>query len=690
MTANSGVRFTCVYLLALITLVLSFCLTAQVSAQVVGATISGTVTDSSGSKMPGVDISITNVGTGIVTNTVTKGEGSFTVPNLQPGSYQISASQKGFSTLVRKGISLTVGQELILNLSLQVGSVNEQVTVTADAPTVNLANATISGVIEQRTVQELPLNGRSWTDLATLQPGVHASQDQPPITAGDRIKRGLGLELTISGARPQQNNYLLDGVNINDYANAGPGSVLGGNLGTDAVAEFAVLTTNYSAEYGRTSGGVITATTKSGTNEIHGSAYEFLRNAALDADSFIDNAQGNPKPAFRKNQFGGSLGGPIQKDKTFIFGDYEGVRQALGITTVSNVLSTDALNGIINMAPDPVNFPLCAAIAGDPNQCKVNIDPNTARFLATGLIPKATSGDVPGVNSAQFAFTQLQITAENFFIIRADHTFSSKDRIFATYQFDKASQSIPDQYNTLLLHNPMFRQTVAVEESHVFSTALLNSLRVGFNRDNVESPSGATAINPAAADTTLGYIPGTSIGNVSINSDGLAGYPGGVDVQAPFKFHWNSIQVYDNVFYTKGKHSLKFGANVERIRGNTFGADFPGGQLILPTLYDFLVNDTASVNADVPGTVTGRGVRQTIFGAYVQDDYHVRPNLTVNIGLRYEMASVITERGRKARQSSGLQRCVQQSATSRRDSGARPGTDLYGKPLHQQSHQEEL
>ncbi len=169
------------------------------------------------------------------------------MPNLQPGNYEISAAAKGFSTLLRKGITLTVGQELILNLSLQVGGVNEQVTVTAEAPTVNLANATISGVIEQRTVQELPLNGRSWTDLATLQPGVHPSQNQPPITAGDRVKRGLGLELTISGARPQQNNYLLDGVNINDYANAGPGSVLGGNLGTDAVAEFSVLTTNYSS-----------------------------------------------------------------------------------------------------------------------------------------------------------------------------------------------------------------------------------------------------------------------------------------------------------------------------------------------------------------------------------------------------------------------------------------------------------
>ena len=215
---------------------------------------------------------------------------------------------------------------------------------------------------------ELPLNGRSWTDFAILQPGVHLSQDQPPIKAGDRVKRGLGLELTISGARPQQNNYLLDGVNINDYANAGPGSVLGGNLGTDAVAEFSVLTTNYSAEYGRTSGGVISAITKAGTNQFHGSAYEFLRNSALDARNFFDPAT---VPPFRRNQYGGSAGGPIQKDKTFIFGDYEGVSQGLGTTSLQNVPTQDARNGKIfftGPAPDG-----CAAIPGNPAQCQLTV-----------------------------------------------------------------------------------------------------------------------------------------------------------------------------------------------------------------------------------------------------------------------------------------------------------------------------
>jgi len=649
--AHSEFPRVCVRVTLFSAFLLSFCLPVRVSGQVVGATVSGTVVDASGAKVPGVAITITNVKTGITTSTETKSDGIYDVPNLLPGNYEVSAAAKGFSTLLRKGITLNVGQELILNLALQVGGLNEQVTVTAEAPTVNLANATLSGVVEQRSVQELPLNGRSWTDLASLQPGVHTSENQPPITAGDRVKRGLGSELTISGARPQQNNYLLDGVNINDYANAGPGSVLGGNLGTDAVAEFSVMTTNYSAEYGRTSGGILTSTTKSGTNQFHGSAYEFFRNAALDADSFIDNENGNPKPPFRQNQFGASAGGPIQKDKTFIFGDYEGVRRAQGTTLISNVLSTDARNGILTgtfqgNASNP--FPANCIATGVPTQCKLtSIDPNIVAFLNSGLIPKATSGDVPGVNSAQYVFTQMMRTDENFFIVRADHTFSSKDRMFSTYMFDKASQNEPDQYQSLLIQNPMFRQMVAIEENHVFSPSLLNSFRVGYNRDNVESPSGATAINPAAADKSLGFIPGSTVGTISINSDGLAGYPGGLDFEAPFKFHWNSYQVYDNLFYTKGINSMKFGANVERLQGNTFGADFPGGQIIYNSLYDFLTNDNGSINADVPGKVTGRGVRQTIFGTYFQDDIHLRPNLNINLGLRYEMASVITEEAGK-------------------------------------------
>src|SRR5580700_1333976 len=343
---------------------LGFVFTARVSAQMVGATISGTVVDPTGGVVPGVKIVIKNISTGTVANAATNGVGVFDAPNLPPGTYDLTASATGFSTLVRNRITLTVGQELVLNLSLQVGNTSSQIEVTTEAPTVDLANATVGGVVTEGTVEALPLNGRSWSDLAILAPGVHTVGNQPAISSTDRTKRGMGLELSISGGRPQQNNYLLDGVNINNYTNAGPGSLLGGNLGTDAVGEFSVLTTNYTAEYGRTSGGVISAITKSGVNQFHGTAYEFLRNKSLDAANYIDNLNGNSKPPFQRNQYGGSIGGPIQKDKTFFFVDYEGVKQNLGSTLVATV-------------PTPADVAAAeAAIAGPP-------DPNALLYLKT-------------------------------------------------------------------------------------------------------------------------------------------------------------------------------------------------------------------------------------------------------------------------------------------------------------------
>src|SRR5579875_143435 len=584
--------------------------------QVNGATVTGTVTDSSGAVTPDVKIVIANMATGVTWNAVTNAEGFYTIPNLRPGTYKLTASAKGFVTEVRSGIVLTVGQGLVMNLTMTVGGITQRVTVTSQAVTINLANATLGGLDNSVAIEQLPLNGRSWTDLAVLQPGVHVAQDQPPISAGDRVKRGLGLNLIISGARPQENNYLIDGINFDDYGNAGPGSVLGGNLGTDAVAEFSILTTNYDTEYGRTAGGVISAVTKSGTNRFHGSAYEFLRNDALDARNFFDPAV---IPPFQRNQFGASAGGPIQKDKTFIFGDYEGIRQNLGFTTTDTV-------------------PSLAARQGNLSTGTVTVDPAAAKVL-NAFIP-LPNGPVTG-DTGFYAFEAFQITAENFFITRFDHTFSDKDHASVTYMFDKASQSEPDEYASKLLNNPTFRQMTGLEWNHIFGPQIVNSFRAGYNRDNVASPSNATAINPATADHAYGFIPDSTIGNVVINS--LTGYSGGLDVAAPLKFAWNSWQGYDDVFYTKGINFMKFGANVERIESNTTSPNFPAGQIGFNSLSDFLTNRPAFINADVPGTVTPRGTRQTIFGAYFQDDTRIRPNLTLNLGLRYEMASIITE-----------------------------------------------
>src|ERR1700682_806086 len=323
--------------------------TVRSHAQVSGATLSGTVTDASGAQVPDVKIVIKDVATGIERTVTTNKDGFYIAANLLPSEYQVTISATGFNTEVKNGIKLNVGTQQEFDLVLQVGTVTHRVEVTAEAPAVQLSSSDISATVQATTVRELPLNGRSWTDLAALQPGVDTIQTQPSFSSGaDRGNRGFGQQLTISGARPQQNNYRLDGISLNDYANGAPGSVLGGNLGVDAIQEFSVLTSNYSAEYGKTSGGVVNAITRPGTNQFHGGVYEFLRNNALDARNFFDVKN----PPFRRHQFGADGGGPVRKDKLFVFGDYEGIRQSKGITSVGTAPSVAARSGIQCSAPD--------------------------------------------------------------------------------------------------------------------------------------------------------------------------------------------------------------------------------------------------------------------------------------------------------------------------------------------------
>src|SRR6266699_2868793 len=253
--------------------------TCQAYAQVAGGTLTGTVKDSSGAVIPNAQVVIMDVATGVTRTVSPGGAGLYTAPNLLPGTYEVRVTATGFSTQLRKGITLTVGEQQVLDFTMQVGQMSQTVEVTTEAPTVELTSSTLSATVNSTTIRELPLNGRSWTDLANLQPGVVAAETHAAVN----VNRGYGAQLSISGARPQQNNYRLDGISINDYSNGGPGSVLGQNLGVAAIQEFSVLTGNYSAEYGKTSGGVVNAISRSGTNQFHGSAYEFLRNNALDA-----------------------------------------------------------------------------------------------------------------------------------------------------------------------------------------------------------------------------------------------------------------------------------------------------------------------------------------------------------------------------------------------------------------------
>jgi len=599
-----------------------------------GAQISGVITDSSGARLPGANVTIVNQDTGISRSVDTNNDGFFAVPLLQPGKYMVTAKGTGFATQIQTGITLEVGGHEVLNFTLQVGQMTQSVEVTTEAPTVELASSALSAVVNSNTVRELPLNGRSWTDLAILQPGITLISTQPV----QNENRGFGAQLAISGARPQQNNYRLDGVSLNDYSNGGPGSVLGGNLGVDAIQEFSVLTSNYPAEYGKTSGGVVNAMTRPGTNEFHGSVYEFIRNSALDAPNYFDTAV----PPFRRNQFGASAGGPIIKDRTFIFGDYEGIRQSLGVTSVTLVPSDAARQGTLNY-PDPSLYPYCVVTSlANPTQCQVTVDPSSQKMLK--IFPVANQGIVPGSlgNLGSYGVGEQQVVSENFLTFRVDHKFSDQDSIFGTYMFDNTPLTTPDNFNDVMLGSLTKRQALIIEESHIFNPSLINSLRFGFNRDFANGPQTLKALNPASADPTLGPVPGYNLGTLLVG-DGVDKYVGGLNAQSVSLFRWNSFQGYDDVFLTRGVHALKFGVAVERDQLNEFITNSPGGEVHFGSLAEFLTDRPNLFLAAAPALDTPRGTRQTILGLYAQDDWRFRTNLTINLGLRYEMSTVPTE-----------------------------------------------
>ena len=611
----------------LVAMVFTPLLLRPIYAQVAGAGLSGSVTDQSGAVVPNASITIKNLATAVTRTVPTDSAGFYSAPNLLPGNYDVTASASGFSTEVQNGISLTVGAQQILNFTLRVGQITQTVEVTSAAPTVELVSSAISAVVTATTVRELPLNGRSWTDLATLQPGVDSIQTQAAYSAGpDRGKRGFGNQITVAGARPQQNNYRLDGISINDYDNAAPGSVIGGDLGVDAIEEFSVLTSNYSAEYGRTSGGVVNAITRSGTNQFHGSVYEFLRNSALDARNFFDGVI----PPFRRNQFGADAGGPIRKDKTFIFGDYEGIRQSKGITSLDTVPSLQARLGNICSAPD----------TGNCSPSSVQIDPSAQKYLSfwpapNGGIRPGTDGDI-----GLFSFAGQQVVRENFFTVRVDNKFSDKDSLAATYLGDITPYSSPDSLNDVLLNSRTNRQLGVLEETHIFRPALVNSVRVGYSRVAVLNNVGLTAINPLANDPTLAAIPGQFAAQVVVSK--VTQFTGGVKANGPGQFFWNSYQVYDDAFWTHGTHSIKFGGAIERMQLNINQLSEASGTFTFPTVPAFLLNQPSRFTAAISNN-TEAGVRQSLLGFYLQDDWRARTNLTLNLGLRWEMTTLPSE-----------------------------------------------
>jgi len=593
-------------------LLVLFALTSQTaSAQVVGATVSGTVTDPSNAVIAGVRVTIQNVSTGVVVQVPTNDAGIYTAVNLLPGDYQITVLASGF-VQQRSTVSLTVGERQVVNVQLRVGAAAATtLEVAADSPTVELGGTSISSVVNGEVARELPLNGRDWTQLATLDPGVTPIRTQPdPNGLNNRGNRGFGGQLTVAGARPQQNNYRLDGISVNDYANSSPGSTIGLSLGTESIQEFSVITSNYSAAYGMTSGGVVNAMTRAGSNQFHGSAYEFLRNDKMDARGFFDAS----KLPFRRSQFGASGGGRLIRDKLFWFANYEGLRQSLTATTIDTVPSLNARNGQL--------------VSGT-----VKVDPAVQRYLGLFAPPNGVvSGD-----TGLYSFAGKAITPENYFTTRLDYAASSRDTLHGTYAVDRGATSQPDGLNVISNVNTTRRQVASVEETHVFNPAFLNTVRSGVNRETAGTLQTAPGVNPLGADNTLGPLPGLYAPVIQVT--GLTAFQGGLNGTSFGNYWFTTYQLYDDAFLTRGIHSLKFGFAMERIDSNFLLAANPDGVFRFNTLSDFLQNRPASFQFQY-GVLTPRGARESVFGGYAEDDIHLRKNLTVNLGVRYEPATV--------------------------------------------------
>jgi len=531
-------------------------------------------------------------------------DGTYLVADLPPGTYEITVSAPGFVD-AHATVAIRRDRNALVTVRMQANAIGEAGK--------QAGSSTVKGVVNSVSVSELPLNGRSASDVATLEPGVATARTQ---TSG-QAQRGFGTQMTISGGRPRQNDSRLDGISVNDYANGPPGSALGVNLGVDAVEQFSVLTSNYPAQYGRSSGGIISASTRSGTSDFHGSVYEFFRNSALDARNFFDTR----KPPFHRNQFGVSLGGPIRKDRTYIFGDYEGLHSSLGVTQVDTV-------------------PSAAARAGNLSTGHITVDPAVLRFV-NAFYPLPNGSLLGTGDTGIFNFSGQQVTPENYFTTKLDHKVSEQDSLSGMYMFDTGTVRQPDELNDKRTGYDSRRQVFTANETHTVSPHVLNSCRFGVNRvvatTGLTFPSG----NPNASDLSFGTVPGKTAAGVSVT--GLTQFSGGLGSPSQYNFHWTSIQAYEELSLNRAKHSLKLGTGVERLRDNILAISDAGGVFSFNSLSDFLTNVPFFLSAAIPSAITERGFRQTIVGAYIQDDWRWRPNLTVNLGLRYETATVPTE-----------------------------------------------
>lgn len=590
--------------------------------QSVNGVILGRVTDPSGGVLPGVTVVVENTDTGVSQSTVTNDMGNYRVPSLPPGNYRVRAELSGFSTAVREGVALSVQQQAVVNFTLQLGEISEEVVVTGGAEIVETTTSTVSGLVNEREILDLPLNGRDYSQLALLQIGVvqTTSSGPDPFTVGGRTGK-----FVVNGARPTANSFLLDGTEINDPDfNVPVGGVAGFLLGVEAIREFRVLTDSYSAEFGRNAGALVTAVTRSGTNEFHGSVFEFHRNSGLDAKNFFDDPEGGV-PSFRRNNFGFALGGPIVKDKTFFFTNAEFFKEVLGVTSVATVPDEKARMGIL---------PILNPETGQREDVNIGVAPGVQPFLDLFPLPNGMNF---GNGTAEFRGSAGQPADEEFWVTRIDHHFTDKDLLYGRYTYDDsdserpfASTPVPGFPSILDRRN----QYLTVEYQRTFSPTLFNEARFGYSRTaQLLAPSGTAPIS-------ISLLPGERpLGVIALNDVS----PLGNSSILPLGAKSNVFQYIDNVSYTKGRHSFKAGFNIRRIWISDFFDVNSNGNFFAGSLQNLLQGRSIFFLGATPGSESRRDWRMTQYGFFGQDDFKVHPRFTLNLGLRYEFTTVPTE-----------------------------------------------
>ncbi len=634
-------------------------------AQAVSGTILGSVQDVSGASIPGATVSIVNAETGLARTVLSNSAGEYMVPSLPPGMYEVSAEMKGFKRVSLSGIRLNVDQKLRADLKLEVGALTESIQVQAAIPLVQSDSSELGATINESQIKELPLNGRNFVQLTRLIPGV--TRGVPGSNNDGASNEGWRMSSTIAanGMRTRDNNFLLDGIDNNEL-----------NLNTviifpsvDAIEEFKVQTSTYSAEFGRANGGVVNIQIKSGTNQFHGSAFEFLRNDRLDANDLFNNKFGRAKPAFRQNQFGATLGGPIRRDRTFFFMDYQGWRVRNAQTYLSNVPTNLMRDGDFSELSRTIYDPLSQSPFPGNRIPAARVDP-VARAILDQLYP---APNVPGQRSStgqtinNFLYNPVLQRQDDQFDVKVNQRISDNNQFFARYSFERSEQFLPaslphgDAGATTGNGNGLIRtQSLALNDTHTISPRWLNEFRFGLNRwglvfspidfgANLADKVGLPGVN--ISDTT------SAMSQIVFSPADVRGLGSGGN--APELNYFTTFQWLDNMTWTRGKNSLKFGVNIIRRRKNKINPDNSvgnfsfGSQLtsncggigsgctINPntgfSVASFVLGYPTSVSRALLLGIAGE--RKWEYGAYVQDDYRVTRRLTLNLGLRYEYFS---------------------------------------------------